>query len=65
MRKDNRAVRLEDGILLQGFICIRTIHFASRLLGMRLVSTLDNYRLAIYNLDKVKGMVNLFHRIGA
>ena len=33
MRNDNRAVRLEDGILLQEFICIKTIHFASRLLG--------------------------------
>ena len=53
-------MRLEDEILLQGFICIRIIHFASRHLGMRLVSRLDNNRLAIYNLDKVKGMINSF-----
>ena len=30
---------------------------------MRLVSTLDNNHLAIYNLDKMKEMIILFHRI--
>ena len=32
-RNDNRAVKLEDGILLQEFICIKTIHFARKLFG--------------------------------
>ncbi len=30
--------------------------------GTGLVSTLDNYFLAIYNLDKVKGMINSFSK---
>jgi len=63
MRNDNSDVRLEHKILLQGLFVSRLFILPAGYLERGLVSTLDNNRLAIYNLDKMKEMIILFHRI--